>query len=96
VQAFHLPVAVGSVRSTPHVFNLECGAQCIELTLEFRAVVSPYLGRVAKNLKNFLPNGISNGFAAFVFYQSQHAEFAETTNGTQNVHFTFTITQVND
>jgi hypothetical protein len=92
VQAFHLPVAVGSVRSTPHVFNLERGA----LTLELRAVVSPYLGRVAKNLKNFLPNGISNGFAAFVFYQSQHAEFAETTNGTQNVHFTFTITQVND
>ena len=82
MQALHLPVTVGSVGSTPHVFNLECGAQCIELTLEFCTVVRPNLGRVAKNLKNFLSNGISNGFAALVFYQSQHAEFAETTNGT--------------
>jgi hypothetical protein len=78
------------------VFNFECSAQCIELTLEFCTIVGPNLGRVAKNLKNFLSNGISNGFAAFVFYQSQHAEFAETTNGAQNVYFTFTITQVND
>ncbi len=82
MQALHLPVTVGSVGSTPHVFNLECSAQCIELNLEFCTVVYPNIGRVAKNLKNFLSNGISNGFAALVFYQSQNAEFAETINGT--------------
>jgi hypothetical protein len=64
------------------VFYLECGAQGVKITLEFRPVIRPNLSRVPKDLKNLLFNGISNGFTALVFYQGQYAEFAETTNCT--------------
>jgi hypothetical protein len=82
VQPLHLPIAVGSVGSTSHVFYLECSAQSVKLALEFRPVICPDLSRVPKDLKNLLFNSISNRFAVLVLYQSQHAEFAETTNGT--------------
>jgi hypothetical protein len=51
------------------MFNIECGAQSVKLTLKFRAVVRPDLRRVSKNLENLLFYGISNRFTAFVLNQ---------------------------
>ena len=95
VQTFHLTIAVGSVWSTSHVFDVEGNAQRLKLTFELRSVVRPYFCRVTKNLKNLFFYGIRYCFAAFVLYQSQHAKFAETAYCTQNVHFGTAITKIN-
>jgi hypothetical protein len=79
---FHLSVAMGGVLGTAHVFYLKWDAYGLKFAFEVCPVVYPDFGGIPKNLKNFFFYCICNRLAAFVFDQSQHAQFTETANGT--------------
>ena len=73
---------MGSIRSAVHVLDLQGYAKGLKFTFEFSPVVGPDFGRISKNLKDFLSNGIRDGFAALVFDKGQYTKLAKTTNGT--------------
>ena len=70
------------VRGAAHVLDLQGYAKGLEFTFELSPVVRPDFGGISKNLKNFLSNGIRDGFAALVFDKGQYTKLAKTTNGT--------------
>jgi hypothetical protein len=66
MQAFHLPIAVGSVRRGADVFDMVSGTKGIESSSKFGTIVGSDSTRVTKELKDFLADGISNGGTTFI------------------------------
>lgn len=75
---------------------LECSAQSVKLSFELSTVVCPHFGGVTKYLKNLLFDNVCNCFASLVLDEAQNTELTEATNGTQHMHLTFFITQINN
>jgi hypothetical protein len=87
---------MGRVRCAAHVFYLKGQAEGLELACEFGTIVGPNFGGVPKHLRNLFLDRVCHGFATLVFNQCQHAKFAKTANGTQNVYLVVTVTKIDD
>jgi hypothetical protein len=78
------------------VLDLEGEAKGLELALEFCAIICTYLSRVAKHLEHLLTQSIRYRRTALVVNQGEDAEFAEATDGAEDVSLAVFVAEVDD
>ena len=78
------------------MLDIEGETKGLELAHELCAIICTYLGRVAKHLEHLLTQSIRHRRTTLVVNQCKDAEFAEATDGAEDVSLAVFVAKVYD